>query len=93
MLTGWHNFKTGETDYLSQGASLNFDDEQAKRYIDQSVAAQGYYECSRELGLSVFEAMLNTLSVSAGEPIKYELPENATAPPASEVDAADTEEE
>lgn len=76
---GWENMKTGEIDYLPHGAALKFDDAQAKQYIGQSVAAQGYYQCSRELGLSVVEAMLNTLSVSVGEPVEYEAPESDIA--------------
>ncbi len=79
LRTGWHNMKTGEFDFLPQGAMLEFDDEQARQYISQSPAAQGYYSVSRKLGLSVVEALLNTLTVSVGESVEYEVPESDIA--------------
>lgn len=54
----WYNYRTGEYDYRERPTS----DEEAVEYISQLDAAQGQYQCLRELGKDILEAMKEALS-------------------------------
>ena len=57
QLMWWHNYKTGEYDYRERPTS----DEEAIKYIPQLDAAQGLYQCLREMGKDILEAMKEVL--------------------------------
>lgn len=59
---GWHNFRTGEVDYL-RGSPESFED-----YIPQVQAAQAVYKILVEnMGEKPIQAALRVLSLSVGE--------------------------
>ena len=57
-----HNYKTVHVDLREYPET----DEEAVQYIPQDVAAQGLYQCHRELGRSVAEASGRVLAASLG---------------------------
>lgn len=68
----WDNFKTGKVE------TFDFEsDERALEFIPQHPAAQNMYTAYRALGLNMQAAMINVLSVCAGDeapfPIKPDL--------------------
>lgn len=54
----WFNYATREYDY---GPDFTRD-EIARQYIPQYEAAQGIYRCHRDMGKSIQEAMIETLT-------------------------------
>jgi hypothetical protein len=61
--TYWHNYVTGEYDYLDMPQT----DEEALNYLPQYPAARMLYELQRSMGDSILNAMGEVLSACVGE--------------------------
>lgn len=58
-----YNYTTDEYDYRDAPTT----DEEAKRYLPQQPAAQGLFDCHREMGLGILEAMVEVLTAVIGD--------------------------
>lgn len=63
MEMSWWNYATGEYDLREAPTT----DEEALHYVPQVAAAHGLFRVYRAMGVSIFEALKETLTACIGE--------------------------
>lgn len=62
----WMNYRTGQYESRPQGFILTATDEQALDYLPQDPSVKGMFQCLRDMGKSVPDAMIYVLETVSG---------------------------